>query len=128
MVEVGSLKKGDYVLYKDAPFLVSRIKPVVVSRHSHAKTKLEITSMLTGEKKTLTLPDSEKMEKVEIIRKHGQYIARIGEGYGQVMDLKDYSVCDAKIPEDLELKEGDEVVFIEFKGRAHVIGLWERGP
>jgi translation elongation factor P/translation initiation factor 5A len=126
MAEVGSLKKGDYIVYEDAPYYVAKKTPVVVSRHSHAKTKLEITHVITGERKTLTLPDSAELETVDIIRKHGQLISKLEEGVGQVMDMKDYSIIDASIPQGLEVKEGDEVTFIEFGGRAYIIALREK--
>jgi hypothetical protein len=38
------------------------------------------------------------------------------------MDMKDYGVLEAEIKEGLDINEGDEITYIEFKGRAMVIG------
>lgn len=126
MVEAGTLKKGDYVVYDGAPYLVVARGGIITGTHSHAKTKLEILSIFTGEKRVLTMPDSEDMEIADIIRKHGQLIAKTGEGEGQVMDMRDFSVRDANIPKELNIHEGDEITFIEFKGKAQILGLREK--
>jgi translation elongation factor P/translation initiation factor 5A len=126
MVEAGSLKKGDHIIKDGDLFVITKAKPVIVSRHSHAKTKLEMSNVFTGEKRSFTLPSGEEMEKVKILKKHGQLIAKIKEDLGQIMDMRDYSIREATIPSDLKVKEGDDVVYIEFGKKARLIGLWEK--
>ncbi len=126
-VEAGSLKKGDYIAHEGEPFRVEMIKSVVTSKHTHTKTKLDLVGMFTGNKKNMSLPHDEKMEKVEIIRKHGQLIAKTSENSCQVMDMKDYGVHEASIPKNLmgELEEGTEVTYIAYQGVTRVIGSRE---
>lgn len=123
-MEAGNLKKGDYIEIEGEPFRVENIQSVITSRHSHAKLKLEAQGMFSDSKKVLSIPHDEGFEKVELIRKHGQLIAKTSEGSCQVMDLRDYSVRDASISKDLieSLNEGDEVTYIEYKGKGRVLG------
>ncbi len=124
MVEAASLKKGECVDRDGEPFRIEKIRSVVTSRHTHTKIKMELTGMFTGAKKALTLPNDEKMEQVDIIRKHGQLIAKKSMQSCQVMDLRDYEVHEVSASGDLmtELKEGDEVTYIEYKGVAKIVG------
>lgn len=123
MVDAAALKKGDYIEINGEPFRVSNIQSVVTSRHTHTKIKLEAQGMFTDSKKTLSVPHDEKFEKVDLIRKHGQLISKTAEDTCQVMDLRDYKIYEASISKDLmmRLSEGDEVTYIDFKGRARVL-------
>ncbi|RMF89589.1 MAG: hypothetical protein D6733_06010 [Methanobacteriota archaeon] len=126
MIEIRQAKKGTHIVYMGKPYRVEDIRSVVVSRHSHAKTKVTLVNVFNREdRQTITLPHSEQVEDVKIIRKHGQYIARLGPGRGQVMDMRDYSIYEAEVPEDIDskIKEGDEVTYIEFRGRSMVVEI-----
>jgi translation elongation factor P/translation initiation factor 5A len=76
-------------MVENIQYMVENIQPVVVSRHTHTKIKLTLTSAFRREKRTLTLPSS---EKVDTIRRHGQFIAKLSEDTGQVIDLRDYNI------------------------------------
>lgn len=121
MVEASSLKKGDFVVQDGGPCMVEKAQSVVVGRHSHTKMKIELLNMFSGEKRALSMASGEEFEKVDVIRKHGQFITKTGDKRGQVMDMKDYGVLEAEIKEELDINEGNEVTYIEFKGRALVI-------
>jgi translation initiation factor 5A len=77
------------------------------------------------DRQTMTLPNSELVEEIPIIRKHGQYIARLDPGKGQVMDLRDYNLFEVEIPGEIDgkIKEGDEVTYIEFRGRSKILEI-----
>jgi len=126
MVEASSLKKGDFVVQSGEPYLVEKAQSVVVGRHSHTKMKIELLNMFSDEKLSLSVPSSEDFEKADVIRKHGQFISKTGDDRGQVMDMKDYGVLEADIKEGLDVNEGDEITYIEFKGRALLIDKRER--
>lgn len=115
------MKKGEFVVQDKEPYFVEKAKSVVVGSHSHTKMKIDVVNMFTGEKRALSVPTHEDFEKVEVIRKHGQFISKTGKDKGQVMDMKEYGVLDAEIKEGLTLNEGDEVTFIDFKGRAMIL-------
>jgi len=126
MIEIRQAKKGTCILYNNKPYRVEDIKSVVVSRHSHAKTKVTLVNVFDPrDRQTLSMPHTEQVEEVRIIRKHGQYIARLGPGRGQVMDMRDYSIHEAEVPEDIDrdIREGDEVTYVEFQGRSKVLEI-----
>jgi translation initiation factor 5A len=121
MVEASSLKRGDFVVQDGAPYLVEKAQAVVVGRHSHTKMKIDLLNMFSGERRSLSAATGEEFEKVEIIRKHGQFISKTEEGRGQVMDMVNFGVLDCEIKEGVELNEGDEVTYIDFKGRVMIL-------
>lgn len=126
MIEIKRAKKGSCILFNDKPYRVEDIKSVVVSKHSHSKTKVTLMNVFNREdRQTMTLPNSELVEEIPIIRKHGQYIARLGPGRGQVMDLRDYNLFEVEIPGEIDgkIKEGDEVTYIEFRGRSKILEI-----
>ncbi len=126
MVEIRSVKKGGNILYNDKPYRVEDTKSVVVATHSHTKTKVTLVNVFDSrDRQTLSLPHSERVEEVPIIRKHGQFIARLRPGQGQVMDMRDYTIYEAEIPDELDekIKEGDEITYIEFRGRSKVLEI-----
>jgi translation elongation factor P/translation initiation factor 5A len=97
---------------------------VVISRHSGTKIKVELEGVLEKSKKLLTLSPHEEIEKIEIIRKHGQILS-ISGSIAQVMSMDDYRTFDACVQEELlkEIKEGDEVTYVEFEGVANVVEI-----
>ncbi|MFQ5800187.1 MAG: hypothetical protein ACE5HH_00505 [Candidatus Hydrothermarchaeales archaeon] len=126
MTEIRQVKKGSCIIYNDKPYRVEDLRSVVVSRHSHSKTKVILGNVFDRtDRVTLSMPHSEQVEEAPITRKHGQYIARLGPGRGQVMDMRDYSIYEAEIPDEIDEKimEGNEVTFIEFKGRCKVVEI-----
>ena len=122
MIHVKKLKKGDYVLYENEPCRVQKMELKVISKHSHTRAKLELLSMFSGNRYVMNLGPHETMEDVEITRRHGQFISKVGGGV-QVMSMDNYEMVDAEIPPELfeEIKEGDDVTYIEFRGRAKVL-------
>jgi translation initiation factor 5A len=127
MVDAGSLRRGDFVLLDGEPYRIDSTQSVVISRHSHTKIKMDLTGVFSGSKRSLSLSPHKGMEKVEIKRKHGQLIAKISEETVQVMDLVDYTVCEARVPRELmnRMKEGDELTYIEYGGRVQVLEVRE---
>ena len=121
MVEASSLKKGEFVVHSGEPYFVESAKQVVVSRHSHSKMKIDLVNLFSGNKKSLSVPNHEEIEKADVTRKHGQLISKNDEGRGQVMDMVDYGTLDAEIKQGVEINEGDEVTYIDFKGRAMIL-------
>jgi translation initiation factor 5A len=126
MIEIKQAKKGTCILYNDKPYRVEDIKSVVISKHSHSKSKVTLVNLFDRtDRQTLSLPHSELAEDIQVIRKHGQFIARIGPGRGQVMDMRDYEIYEAELPPEIDgkLNEGDEVTYIEFRGRSKVLEI-----
>ena len=65
---------------------------------------------------------TDKVEIIDITRKTGQVIAKTSEKI-QIMDNVSYETLDANAPEELfkEIKEGDNVTFIDLNGNIEII-------
>ena len=61
-----------------------------------------------------------------IARKTGQIISK-ADNKVQIMDNVSYETLDASAPEELhnELNEGDQVIFVDFKGNIQIIEMRE---
>jgi len=122
MIEIKQLKKGDYVLHKGEPALITSIGLVVTGTHSHGKMKVQVRGLFSGTGDSFTLPLHERVQDVEIIRKLAQLIAKNPDNV-QVMDMQSFETITAEADKGLmqELSEGDNVTYVEFEGRARVI-------
>ncbi len=120
MIEVKKLRKGYYILHKNEPYIVKNAQIVVTSTHSHTKMKLEVQGLFNRINETFTLPPHARVEDIDIIRKRAQVISKLPDKI-QIMDLETYETLDAISDEDLEINEGDEVTFIDFKGNRKII-------
>ncbi len=123
MIEVKKLKKGDYIVHKDKPYRVKKIESKVIGTHSHTVSKIEVGGLLDGGKDTITKPGHERVEDVEIVRRHGQYISPSSGDRIQVMSMDDYDVFEAEVLPGVmsELKQGGNLTFIEFRGKKIVL-------
>ncbi|MBS3097563.1 hypothetical protein J4209_02085 [Candidatus Woesearchaeota archaeon] len=122
MTEARELQKGMYINYNNEIFRVIRKELVAYGTHSHSKTKLFIQPLLGKGEKAINLMHHDNVETVDIIRKDGQVISKSGNKV-QIMDSHSYETVDADIIPELadEIKEGDNITFINFKNNALVL-------
>ena len=127
MIEVKRLRKGDYIVHKDKPYRVKSIGSKVIGTHSHSVTKIDLECPLDNSKETITKAPHEKVENLELIRKHGQYIAPLKDNKIQIMSLDNYEIFDADVLSEVtpQIREGCEVTYIEFKGSVIVLEVRE---
>src|SRR3989338_4323218 len=117
-MEAKGLEKGMYISYNNKIFKVTRKEVVACGTHSHSKTKLFVQPLFGGGEKSINLAHHDNVDVVEIIKKEGQVIAKIADKV-QLMDTRSYETLDADVDKELfeQLKEGDNVIFINFKGQ-----------
>ncbi len=122
MSSASELKKGSYFIYNGEPVCVVRKEIVVYGTHSHSKLKLFIQGLNKKGERSINLHHTDKVEIVDIIRKTGQIISKAGNKV-QIMDNVSYETLDGNAPEGLlnRLNEGDNVIFVEFKGNIQII-------
>ena len=122
MANASELKKGSYFIYNNEPVRVNRKEVVVYGTHSHSKLKLFIQGLDEKGERAINLHHKDKVEIIDIIRKVGQVIAKTNDNV-QIMDSVSYETLDGDASEDLhnELNEGDQVTFIDFKGKIQII-------
>ena len=116
------LEKGNYFIYNGGPVRVVRKEVVSVGTHSHTKLKFYIQGLRDKGERTAVFQHSDRVEKIDIMRKQGQIISKTGNKV-QVMDSISYETLDANLPPELisEINEGDFVTFIELSGKTEIL-------
>lgn len=122
MATAADLDRGSSFELKGEILRVSRKEVVAVGTHSHTKLKFFVRPLFGGGEKVLTLAHNDKVEIVDVQKKSGSVIAKLPDSV-QVMDSRTYDTLDASVePELLEqLKEGDNVIFVDYKGTVRVV-------
>ncbi len=122
MSEAKELKAGSWIVYGGELYHVKKREVTIYGTHSHSKIKLFIQSIFGGGEKIVNFGQHEQVEEADIVRKAGQVLSKNGKS-AQVMDTVNYETFDAELTDELanEVKEGDTVTFIDFKGKLSVI-------
>lgn len=122
MIPLKSLKRGSYILYRGEPAVIKEMGIAVTGTHSHTKCKATVQGVFSNFTDTIIASSHETVEELEIIRKRAQLLAKMDKKV-QIMDPVSYETVEAEIDPELlsQLKEGDEVTYIEFNNRAKVI-------
>ena len=116
------LEKGNYFIYNGEPVRVLKKEVIVVGTHSHSKLKFYIQGLREKGERTVIFQHSDRVDKIDIMRKQGQIISKTGNKV-QVMDAVSYETLDANIPPEFadELNEGDSVTFVELNGTIEIL-------
>ena len=116
------LEKGNYFIYNGEPVKITRKEVVSVGTHSHTKLKFYVQGLRDKGEKTVTFQHSDRVEKVEIMRKQGQVISKTGNKV-QVMDTVSYETLDSDLAPEMaeEINEGDYVTFVELNGKVKIL-------
>ncbi len=121
MVEIRTLKKGNYIKIDGEPCKIINISKGKTSKHGEAKAKVEIVGIFDGKKRIVVKPVSANVEVPMILKKKGQVVTIRGNT-AQLMDLETYEMFDIEITEGRELKEGEEVAYINVEGKKTLVG------
>lgn len=124
--EVGSLKVGSYVIIDDAPCRIvdySKSKP---GKHGSAKARVVAMGVFDNVKRSFVKPVDSNIEVPIIEKRNGQVIAVLPTAV-QVMDLENYEMLEAPIPEEEDLKSkltsGVEVEYWRILGKTKIMRL-----
>ncbi len=111
-VDVGSLKKGNYVVIDGAACIVTETQVSRPGKHGHAKVRLSAVGIIDGKKRVVVMPAHDKLEQPIIEKKTAQVLSISGD-IANVMDNETYETFDLKIPEELNGKvvEGGKVLY-----------------
>src|SRR3989338_901055 len=122
MASATELKKGSYMIYKGKLVEVSRKEVVEYGTHSHNKLKIFFHELGERGESNINMHHTDSVEIADITRKTGQVISKADDKV-QVMDSMTYETLDASATKEVlnEIKEGDEVVFIDFNGSIQII-------
>ena len=116
------LERGNYFIYNGEPVRVLRKEVIVVGTHSHSKLKIFFQGLREKGERTVTFQHSDRVERIDIIRKLGQVISKT-KNKVQVMDMISYETLDGNAPAEIlnNLNEGDNVTFIQLNGIVHIL-------
>jgi len=122
MAIASDLDKGNYFIYNGEPVRVVRKEVVSVGTHSHTKLKFYIQGLREKGERTVILQHSDRVDKMDIMRKQGQIISK-SIGKVQIMDSTSYETLDSNLPQELtdEINEGDYVTFVELNGKVEIL-------
>ena len=116
------LEKGNYFIYNGEPVRVVRKEVISVGTHSHTKLKFYIQGLREKGERTAILQHSDRVDKIDIMRKQGQIISK-SISKVQIMDSVTYETLDSNIPQELadEINEGDYVTFVDLNGKVEIL-------
>lgn len=120
-VEAGKVKKGSYVMIDDEPCIVKKASKSMAGKHGHAKVKIRAEGLFDGRSHRGKWGADDKLISPEIQKKTGQIVSKDGD-MAQVMDMDTYQTEDMKLPDDLDVDEGEEIKFWEVNDRKLVKG------
>ena len=122
MATASDLQRGNYFIYNNELVQVIRKELVNCGTHCHTKLKFFIKGLHEKGERTVNMAHQNQVEIVDITKKSGQVISKANDKV-QVMDSMTYETLDASATKEVlnEIKEGDEVVFIDFNGSIQII-------
>jgi translation initiation factor 5A len=123
-MDVGSLKKGQYVVIDDEPCRIVEFEKSKPGKHGATKARIVGISALTGQKKNIVSPVDAKITVPIIEKRTAQVISVTGDSV-QLMDMEDYSTFETTIPDDQELtskmSSGVEIEYWNMLGKTKIV-------
>lgn len=110
--EIGELKVGSYIMMDGAPCKITKMDRSAPGKHGHAKYRTEAVGLIDGQKRVQVIIGHSKVEVPVVEKKNAQVLSVSGKT-AQLMDMESYQSFDAEIPDDLTVKEGEEVLYWE---------------
>ncbi|MBI2139856.1 translation initiation factor IF-5A [Candidatus Woesearchaeota archaeon] len=110
--DVGSLKKGSFVIMEGAACVVTDVQISKSGKHGHAKVRFTGVGLTDERKRVMIAPAHDTIEVPIIEKKNAQILSVSGEN-ANVMDSESFETFDLKIPEELKGKvvEGIGVLY-----------------
>lgn len=102
-VEVGTLRKGSYIMIDDEPCRIVDLTKSKPGKHGSAKARIVAIGIFDGSKRSFVKPVDANVEVPIIDKRSGQVFSTTSSTV-QIMDLETYEYVDAPYPEDEELK------------------------
>lgn len=120
-IEIKSLKPGGFVLIDSIPMRVSKVQTSKAGKHGAAKARIFADGIFDNSKKTVVKPGNTKIDVPIIDKCTAQVIAFVGDNV-QLMDMQTYEMSEIPKPEDVDIKEGDEVLIWRFGNYVQIKG------
>ncbi len=119
-VKASHAKVGTHIVYEGDVYLVKSLEKSKAGKHGHAKARIGVENIETGNKKSLVFPGDDKLRS-PLINKSTAQVLSIGSDTIQLMDNESYETFDVLIPNYEEiggsLDSGDNVDIWMFMGK-----------
>ena len=122
-IKATQIKVGTHVVYEGDVYVVKSTDKSKAGKHGHAKVRMSVENIMTGNKKSLVMPGDDKMKK-PIIAKTIAQVLSVDSDSIQLMDNESYEVFETVLPNYDEiggtLVSGDEVDMWAFLGKRFI--------
>ena len=118
--QVRELQEGNYVLIDDAACKIDAYSTAKPGKHGSAKARVEARGVFDNKKRSFSQPVDAKVWVPIIERKGGQIVSVDGDD-AQVMDLDTYETITMRMPDDVDVENGDEIEYLEYEGQRKVV-------
>jgi translation initiation factor 5A len=122
-VDAGSLKIGSNIVIDGEPCKIVEMDKSKPGKHGSAKVRIVGISLFGETKKSLVCPVDAKVEVPLVEKKSGQVVS-ISDKDVQLMDLENYEMLYAPMPEDeirTKLSPGVEVEYWLILGKIKIV-------
>ncbi len=115
---IKTLKSGNYIVIDGEACIVSGLVKSKPGKHGAAKVRLEAVGIFDNKKRFVMKPADTTVE-VPMIEKRNAQVVSVSGAMAQLMDLEDYSMFEANIPDDLKgkLDSGKEIIYWRWHGK-----------
>ncbi|MCY3411503.1 MAG: translation initiation factor IF-5A [Candidatus Heimdallarchaeota archaeon] len=119
-IKATQVKVGTHIVYENEVYVVKSTDKSKAGKHGHAKVRMSVENIITGNKKSLVMPGDDKLKKPMIAKSVAQVIS-INPDSIQLMDQETYEMFETVLPNFEEiggkLESGDEVDMWMFLGQ-----------
>ena len=108
-VKATGLKVGNYLVYDGDVDVVKSSDKSKAGKHGHAKVRMTVENLFTGNKKSIVAPGDDKFMQPIIEKKIAQVLSLTGDSV-QLMDTVSFETYETGLPgDDITLEEGGDV-------------------
>ncbi len=101
--KAGQLKVGNYIVYDNDVYVIKSSDKSKAGKHGHAKVRMQIENLFTGNKKSIVAPGDDKF-MVPVIEKRVAQVLNVTPDSVQLMDQETYETYETPLPTEPELQ------------------------
>lgn len=117
-VSMNKFKEGQFITIDGEPCKITKITKSKPGKHGSTKVNIEAIGLFDEKRHTYMKPSSDNGMAPIIDKKTAQVVSVSGDT-AQLMDMENYSMIDAAIPEEFrdKIAEGGEVLYWVIGGK-----------
>ncbi len=116
IINATEIKVGTNIIYDDMPCTVKSIDISKTGKHGHAKCRIEVVGIITGQKKVFVIPGHDRLEVPMVDKRKGQVLS-VGDKIS-VMDLESFETLDISCSDEIksQLEANSNVEYWDVEG------------